>query len=120
MVSGSLALLLCCFEVVEGCRAVAATGDKILYNGEKFCMSVRPSVCPSMALSKVSEGQLEDSEGQPERSEGFEGQLEGSEGQPEGSEGQPEGSEGQPEGSEGQPEGSEIQLERSEGQPEES
>ena len=68
-------------------------------------MSVHPSICPSMGLSKGSEG----SKGQPEWTERFEGQLEGSEGQPGGSEGQPEGSEGQLEGSEGQPEGSEGQ-----------
>ena len=30
MVSGSLALLLCCFEVAEGSRAAAPRGDKVL------------------------------------------------------------------------------------------
>ena len=98
MVSGSLALLLCCFEVAEGSRAAAPRGDEVLQNGEKFRTSVRPTACPSMGLSKGSEGQVEGSEGQPEESEGFEGPLEGSEGQPEGSEGQLEGSEGQPVG----------------------
>ena len=30
MVSGSLALLLCCFEVAEGSRAAAPRGDEVL------------------------------------------------------------------------------------------
>ena len=50
MVSDSLALLLCCFKVAESSRAAAPRGDKVLQNGEKFRMSVRLSVRPSVVL----------------------------------------------------------------------
>ena len=89
--------------------------DDVLQNAGGICAYVRPSIhssiCPSMGLSKSSEG----SKGQPEWSERFEGQLEGSEGQLEVCEGQPERYEGQPKVSEGQPKGCEGQLEGSEG-----
>ena len=39
--SGSLALLLRYCEVSEGSRVAAPRGDKVLWNGEKLCPSVR-------------------------------------------------------------------------------
>ena len=54
MVSSSLALLLSyplllIFSYICSSRAVAPVGDKVLSNGEKFCLSVfrliRPFVC---------------------------------------------------------------------------
>ena len=55
MVSGSLALLLCCCKVSGGSRAAAPRGNKVLQDGKKFRPSVRlsvhPSICPSVCES---------------------------------------------------------------------
>ena len=42
MVSGSLALLYFSWVFMGGSRAAALIGDKVLQNGEIFCLSVRP------------------------------------------------------------------------------
>ena len=123
MVSGSLALLLCCFKVSEHSRAAAPRGDEVLQNGEKFhiCMSIRLSVRPPGRPSAPA-GWPSDPAGWPSDPSSWPSDPSSwpsdPSSQPSDPSSRPSDPSIRPSGSEGQPAGSEGQPARSEGEPE--